>query len=74
VSEDSAPARPALTVVRGDATPEELAALIAVLAARGSGAITETPAARPRWGAPGTGLRRPLRPGPGAWAASALPQ
>ncbi|MCW2666365.1 MAG: Acyl-CoA carboxylase epsilon subunit, partial [Frankiales bacterium] len=37
--------RPALTVVRGDASPEELAALVAVLAARGSGeAAPEEPA------------------------------
>ncbi len=66
--------RPALTVVRGDASPEELAALIAVLAARGSGGSGPAPVVRPRWGAPGTGLRRPLHPGPGAWRASALPQ
>jgi hypothetical protein len=66
--------RPALTVVRGDASPEELAALVAVLAARGSGEAAPEEPARPRWGAPGTGLRRPVQPGPGAWRASALPQ
>jgi hypothetical protein len=60
-----------LRVVRGDATPEELAALIAVLAGRGSAEGPAEPA-RSLWARPV--LRGPLHPGPGAWRASALPR
>jgi hypothetical protein len=60
-----------LRVVRGDATPEELAALIAVLAGRG-GAEPQPEPARSLWSRPA--LRGPLHPGPGAWLASALPR
>ena len=61
---------PLLRVVRGDATPEEIAALVAVLTTRG-GSVDELPAAPSLWSRPQ--LRRPLTPGPGAWRASALP-
>jgi hypothetical protein len=65
------PERPTLRVVRGDATPEEIAALVAVLGAR-SGGIEKRPAApRPVAGWATPQLRTPLRQGPGAWAASA---
>ena len=67
------PQRPALRLVRGNATPEELAALVAVLsAAEGSG---EPLPPRPpsRWVARPRGPRGPLHPGPGAWRASAFP-
>jgi hypothetical protein len=40
---DDEPGRPALRIVRGDATPEEVAALVAVLAASSG---TEDPAPR----------------------------
>jgi hypothetical protein len=70
---EGAPARPLLTVVRGEPTPEQLAALIAVVAAR-SGGEQEPEPPRPRWGRPAAAMRRPLAPGPGAWRASALPQ
>lgn len=61
-----------LRVVRGDATPEELAAVVAVLLAASSGtAPQEAPAAPSLWGAPQ--LRAPLpTPGPGAWTTSLL--
>ena len=66
-----APARPLLSVVRGEPSPEQLAALIAVLASRGGGAAAPAPAPR-LWRSP---LRPALpAPGPGAWRASALPQ
>jgi hypothetical protein len=69
-------ARPALRVVRGDATPEEIAALVAVLMARS--AAGEVPSgssvsARSAWSDRSAMLRRSLRPGPGAWRRSALP-
>ena len=62
---------PLLRVVRGNPTPEELAALIAVVSTRG-GAVEEPAPARSLWAAPA--LRRPLSPGPGAWRASSLPR
>jgi hypothetical protein len=66
------PARPLLTVVRGEPSPEQLAALIAVVSAR-SGGAEQAPAPRSLWGAPAAAHRRPLPSGPGAWRASALP-
>ena len=67
-------AGPLLRVVRGTPTAEELAAVVAILSARGGAAEEEPAAPRPRWGAPATAHRRPLPTGPGAWRASALPQ
>ena len=61
---------PVLRVVRGDATPEEVAALLAVVAARAARRAPPRPA---RSGWPGHPLRAPLHPGPGAWRASGLP-
>jgi hypothetical protein len=49
--EDSAPARPLLRVVRGEPTPEELAALVAVLASRGGGEPAPEPVRSP-WARP----------------------
>jgi hypothetical protein len=62
---------PMLRVVRGDATAEEIAALVAVLTSRGS---VDAPAEPPRslWARPV--LRAALQPGPGAWRASSLPR
>ena len=60
-------------VVRGDATPDELAALTVVLSALGGGEAT-TPAPVGGWGGAGTGVRRTPASGPGAWRASALPR
>jgi hypothetical protein len=69
MSSEEATARPLLRVVKGDPTPEELAALVAVLASRGG---SETPVEPPRspWGRPGVGLRHPLPVGQGAWRES----
>ena len=63
---------PALRVVRGDATPEEIAALVAVLLSRPGDDMPPGPA-RSAWADRSRQLRRPLRPGPGAWRRSALP-
>ena len=65
------PAAPLLTVLRGEPTAEQLAALVAVLAARSAGAEPSEPTAASLWSAPQ--LRTPLYPGPGAWRASSLP-
>ena len=73
---EGAVVRPLLTVVRGGPTPEQLAALVAVVTARASAAETAAAevaaAARPLWAAPV--LRSPLSHGPGAWRASGLPR
>jgi hypothetical protein len=72
MTDDSVAVKPLLTVVRGEPTPEQLAALTAVLAARASAGEDEVPAPAPSlWGRPR--LRSPLSPAPGAWRASALP-
>ncbi len=67
-------APPLLRVVTGDPTPEELAALVAVVSAMAAGAAAagEKQAPRPEWSARHRGLRPPHRHGPGAWRASAL--
>jgi hypothetical protein len=65
--------KPILRVVRGNPTPEELAALLAVVAARPA-PPTATPRTRTLWNDRAALLRRPLHPGPTAWRASALPR
>jgi len=60
-------------VVRGDATPEEIAAVLAVLLSR-PGAEAPPPRQAPSaWSDRSRLLRRPLFPGPGAWRRSGLP-
>ncbi|HYB16515.1 MAG TPA: acyl-CoA carboxylase subunit epsilon [Streptosporangiaceae bacterium] len=76
--QDDRPAgEPLLRVVRGDATPEETAALVAVLMARSgsAGRAARRPGrtARGAWSDRSGLMRRPLRPGPGAWRRSAVP-
>ena len=65
---------PQLRLVRGDATPEEVAALLAVLTAASAGG--QEPAARrtSAWSDRARAVRRPLHPGPGAWRVSAWPR
>jgi Acyl-CoA carboxylase epsilon subunit len=63
---------PLLRVVRGAPSPEELAALIAVVSSRG-GAVEDEPAPSSRWASRESLLRQPLPHGPGAWRASGLP-
>jgi Acyl-CoA carboxylase epsilon subunit len=63
---------PWLRVVRGEPTPEELAALVTVLAAR-SAAAAPAPVVRSAWADPARRLGRTHRPGRGAWRRSALP-
>jgi len=74
VSEDSAPERPVLRIVRGDATPEELAALVAVLSARGGGGAPAAEPVRSAWGRPGTGMQGHLATHTGAWKESGFAQ
>jgi hypothetical protein len=63
---------PALRVLRGTPTAEELAALVGVLLRRSAGTVPPATPAPSRWrvsGLPGAALRV----GPGAWRASGLP-
>jgi hypothetical protein len=66
--------RPVLRVVRGDATPEEIAAVLAVLLSRAAPSEGDAPRPVPSaWADRSRQLRRPLFPGPDAWRRSALP-
>ncbi len=72
-SDDPATVGADVRVVHGDPTPEELAAVIAVLqrqadeaAALGRAEVTVSP--RAGWDASARGLRRPLDHGHGAWS------
>ncbi|GAB2571254.1 acyl-CoA carboxylase epsilon subunit [Kribbella endophytica] len=65
---------PVLRVVKGDPTPEELAALVAVVAARA--AAVPAPADPERasdWATYWRHAKRPLHAGPNRWRASAHP-
>jgi hypothetical protein len=74
VNADRPASEPALRVVHGDATPEEIAALVAVLLARpGDAGVPPAAPARSAWADRSRQLRRPLHPGPGAWRRSAWP-
>jgi hypothetical protein len=71
---------PVLRVVKGEPTPEELAALVAVISARAAAASASaagsTSADLDRasdWATYWRNARRPLHPGPNRWRASAHP-
>ena len=70
---DRADRRPVLRVVRGDATPEEIAAVLAVLLSRPAVEAPPPRKAPSAWSGRSRLLRRPLFPGPGAWRRSGLP-
>jgi hypothetical protein len=65
--------KPLLRIVRGDATPEEIAALVAVVASMGGIALAK---AKPRstWAHPARGHREVHRHSVGTWRASGLPR
>lgn len=67
---------PVLTVITPNPSAEEIAALVAVLAARTAPAGPGGEAGRPRseWSAKSRLLREPLARGTGGWRASALPR
>ena len=71
--EAAAPAAPLLRIVDSDATAEEIAAVVAVLSALGSGGVP-APGPVPEWSAPHRRVRRPLLHGPGGWRSSGLPR
>jgi acyl-CoA carboxylase epsilon subunit len=67
------PRRPLLRVVRGEPTPAELAALIAVVAAKAGGGEPAAPQHVSAWTERSRLARRPIGHGPGQWRASAWP-
>ncbi|UPK76131.1 acyl-CoA carboxylase subunit epsilon [Nocardioidaceae bacterium SCSIO 66511] len=75
-SEQSDAAAPVLRVVKGDPSAEELAALVAVVASRttGAGEPDSAPKVRSRWGDPAYAVRPVLTPGPNGWRRSAFPR
>ncbi len=74
-SAEALPPKPVLRVVKGDLTSEELAALVAVIAARSAAAANAAArvAKRPRseWGHPASLARKPHRFGADQWRRSA---
>jgi hypothetical protein len=77
--ESPSTAPPLVRVERGDPTDEELAALVAVVAARVAGARAAAAAQQPRsrlseWADPARSVRRPHQHGPGRWRSSAFPR
>lgn len=69
---DEAGSTPILQIVKGDPTPEELAAVLAVLV------MSAPPSDEHRvpasgWSAYWRSVKAPLTPGPGAWRSSAHP-
>ena len=69
---------PYLSVVRGDASAEEIAALVATLtsvaAARSAAAASaEEPPVSRNWNSRARLLRTPVHPAAGGWRRSALP-
>ena len=77
MAEDSTlgPDAPFLTVVRGQPSEEELAALVVALAASTPAEpAPPPPPIRSGWASYADAIRAPLHAGPGAWVASARPR
>lgn len=73
-SQEGREAAPLLTVVNADATPEEIAALVAVFSALGSPTQGAAPRRTPGWSQPARRVRAPVAHGPGGWRASSMPR
>lgn len=67
---ESEPQRPFLRVVKGDATPEEIAALVTVLAARAASAVEPPAPAQSPWTYRRAQLSKPVFVGHGEWRRS----
>ena len=66
---------PVVRIVRGNPTPEEVAALVAVLVAVGGSSVAEETRPARGWSSPAARLRSPAYgTRPGGWRASALPR
>ena len=66
--------RPPLRLVRGDASPEEVAALVAVLSAASGVEPEAAPRHTSQWASRERAVRQAVSPGRGGWRASALPR
>jgi hypothetical protein len=67
--------QPALRVVRGDPSAEELAAMVAVVQGIAAASSVEPPApARSEWSVAHRRMRTSFPSGPGAWRSSGLPR
>lgn len=71
-TEAEVPTPPSIEVV-GDATAEQVAALVAVLSAAGGGEDEEPSGPASRWASRERLVRAPVHPAPGAWRASGFP-
>ena len=63
-----------LKIVSPNATPEEVAALVTVLAALGGDEPAPLRRTPPEWQSPSRTVRRTLSHGPGGWRSSGLPR
>ncbi len=73
-NEAETPQQPSLLrIVKGDPTPEEVAALVSVVSGMSAGAQSTParPTPKPQWGANHRKVRGTHRHGPGAWRATA---
>lgn len=73
MSQEPRPERPSLRIT-GGATPEEVAAVVAVLAAAQGAHDGMRSRRRSLWNSRARAARPRLSPGPGAWRGSALPR
>ena len=73
MTDEPADQPPLLRVVNADATAEEIAALVAVFSALGSGE-TQPPQRTPEWSAHHRKVRATFPHGPGGWRSSGLPR
>ena len=71
--EPPAEQQPLLRIVTPDTTPEEVAAIVAVLSALGS-AEPRKPRPRSEWNSPYRQVRPFYSHGPGGWRSSGLPK
>jgi Acyl-CoA carboxylase epsilon subunit len=67
---EAAPRAAAAIVVHGGATPEQLAALVAVLSAASGGDAPASDGSTSTWAAHSAAMRHPVNHGPGAWRTS----
>jgi hypothetical protein len=63
-----------LRVVRGEPTPEELAAVVAVLVATSAAPAPAEPEPRGQWRSRGRNIRPAAARGPDAWRTSGYPR
>lgn len=70
----ASPDAPVLRIVTPDTTPEEVAAIVAVFSALGSGGGDRPHRRRTEWNSPYRQVRPFYSHGPGGWRSSGLPK